>query len=733
MKTWNSKKDKAKPSIVDSVSSRLRSTFTIKMIIMWTLYLLLLWYVKAASAPLDRFDPFEILQIPESASEADIKRAYRKLSLQYHPDKNPDPAAADYFAEYIAKAYKSLTDEVSRENYKKYGHPDGQQAVSISVALPEWFFNKDKEAAPAILLTLLLGGIVLPLGLAACYLGRSNKYTGPNEVMMETVGFYMHSPYAIKQFQGVGKLLETLVCAMEFVPPQFNITAAEGPALQSLVRNLSPYYPELRDKKSNFFGKRNQAIVKAHLLLLAYMSRVEVDPILKKDFSYVLEKVPRLIQEMFAVASIPGRVRPAYAWLTPTVGTVELIQCIVKAVSAEEKKKQPASNPTKSAESIAAVLQLPHIDEDVVRQLSKRKIKTLGELQGLSKPDRRSALQVAGLSVAEVEEVETGLSAFPSAFVSAKLYLEGPNGEPLKDVEPQALESGVTCSVHVMLLRPAHQAPGFDPDTIKGKAARAYAPNFPYPREEHWFFLLGDQSTGTLLGMTRVSLLEAEAVGARYAANWMNKTTAGATLARGGGGAADGSGNPLLGSRGGALLQLAVAEDEGVDSEEALIEKLGQKVEFKFLAPPAGKHDLTLYVMPDSWIGADRVVQLKLKTTEMTRAEREGRAGPRDGAASASAAGGGAAASKKKKKAAAAANLNRSEESELMLGGEDAGAAESGEDEIEVDQGSGTEDEDDLTEDEEEREYDSDEYGTEESGDEEESEDGGDGPPGLEK
>lgn len=43
------------------------------------------------------------------ASDKDVKRAYRQLSLQYHPDKNPDPAAAKYFAESISKAYKALT------------------------------------------------------------------------------------------------------------------------------------------------------------------------------------------------------------------------------------------------------------------------------------------------------------------------------------------------------------------------------------------------------------------------------------------------------------------------------------------------------------------------------------------------------------------------------------------------------------------------------------------------
>jgi translocation protein SEC63 len=52
------------------------------------------------------------------------------LPVQYHPDKNPDPKAHHYFATYVAKAYKALTDEVSRENYKKYGHPDGPQAMT---------------------------------------------------------------------------------------------------------------------------------------------------------------------------------------------------------------------------------------------------------------------------------------------------------------------------------------------------------------------------------------------------------------------------------------------------------------------------------------------------------------------------------------------------------------------------------------------------------------------------
>ena len=50
-------------------------------------------------------------QVERGASDKDVKKAYRQLSLQYHPDKNPDPEAGRYFAESITKAYKALTGQ----------------------------------------------------------------------------------------------------------------------------------------------------------------------------------------------------------------------------------------------------------------------------------------------------------------------------------------------------------------------------------------------------------------------------------------------------------------------------------------------------------------------------------------------------------------------------------------------------------------------------------------------
>lgn len=65
-------------------------------------------------------DFYEILGVSKNASEAEIKRAYRKLALQWHPDRNKSPEANDKFKE-INKAYEVLSDPKKKEVYNQYG------------------------------------------------------------------------------------------------------------------------------------------------------------------------------------------------------------------------------------------------------------------------------------------------------------------------------------------------------------------------------------------------------------------------------------------------------------------------------------------------------------------------------------------------------------------------------------------------------------------------------------
>lgn len=67
-------------------------------------------------------DYYEILGIDKSATEKEIKTAYRKLALKYHPDKNKSDAAAEEKFKEASEAYEVLGDEKKRQIYDQYGH-----------------------------------------------------------------------------------------------------------------------------------------------------------------------------------------------------------------------------------------------------------------------------------------------------------------------------------------------------------------------------------------------------------------------------------------------------------------------------------------------------------------------------------------------------------------------------------------------------------------------------------
>jgi curved DNA-binding protein len=67
-------------------------------------------------------DYYDTLGVARSASEGDIKSAYRKLAKEYHPDKNPGDKKADERFKEIGEAYAVLGDAEKRKVYDTYGH-----------------------------------------------------------------------------------------------------------------------------------------------------------------------------------------------------------------------------------------------------------------------------------------------------------------------------------------------------------------------------------------------------------------------------------------------------------------------------------------------------------------------------------------------------------------------------------------------------------------------------------
>src|SRR5213594_438764 len=69
---------------------------------------------------MEKRDYYDVLGVARGASKDEVKTAYRKLALQYHPDRNKDPGATEKFKE-ISEAYAILSDDEKRGQYDQFG------------------------------------------------------------------------------------------------------------------------------------------------------------------------------------------------------------------------------------------------------------------------------------------------------------------------------------------------------------------------------------------------------------------------------------------------------------------------------------------------------------------------------------------------------------------------------------------------------------------------------------
>nr|QCY50107.1 DNAJC23 [Apostichopus japonicus] len=345
------------------------------LVVAWIIFIAIA--IKASQVERDHieYDPFEILQIDRGASDREIKRQYRILSLKYHPDKEGgDP---DMFMR-IAKAHAALTDEESRKNWEEHGNPDGPQATQFGIALPAWIVDQNNSVW--VLAAYILAFIViLPIGVGTWWY-RSIRYNA-EEILMDTTQLFLHYIYKTPGMN-LKRVMMILSGAFEF-RKSHNSQVVQRPSdneeLPPLLKEFSSDIG-LKNKEQPFCQPYS---VKARILLYAHLARNDLPPkTLDQDRLLIVQKCPVLVQEMVNSAN------QITAWAKyqrgpginkiPQLTTVENIMKLSPMIVQATKEK-------------TSLMQLPHFTEDTLRicQSKKRNVKNIQQFARLKDSDRR--------------------------------------------------------------------------------------------------------------------------------------------------------------------------------------------------------------------------------------------------------------------------------------------------------------------------------------------------------
>ncbi|CDR94182.1 DnaJ domain containing protein, putative [Babesia bigemina] len=419
----------------------------LKVVVLAFFWWLVFYLIKGidTSQNIKTFDPFAFLGVPIGATKKDIQKAYRHMSLRYHPDRNPnDPEAAAHFI-LVTKAYKTLTNDKFRQNYERYGNPDGPGMMKIGIGLPRFLVEVGNQVLILSLFFIVLL-VVIP-GIFFYYYRTQKQYTALG-VRVETLQLIY---YGITENTRQKTLPEIYASAMECI---------SVPATPEDDVFLRQYAEDIGDiKRKNFTKER----LRNFLVLLCHMNRSDdLPPKLKATQAEILKYSMLLTQCMLDVAL-------CRRWLMTTKSIIEFRRCLLQGLTGKRD----------------TFFQIPHLTEDCVGHIQRSKGggKTISEYvktpMGLKKG-------LVGMNEKQLTDVDEFCKAFPQVDLNVDVYVNDANDICVGDI--------ITFEVTITRANVPEECQIVGP---------VHAPFFPWVKYEEWVVLLtyGEQDD-KLLGFS---------------------------------------------------------------------------------------------------------------------------------------------------------------------------------------------------------------------------------------
>ena len=388
------------------------------------------------------FDPFSILGIDSGADKKTIQKAFRTLSLQFHPETSAGDRVAETKFMMVAKAYEALTDEIAKENYEQYGNPDGKESLEVSIGLPSFLLEGNYRYHVLVTYLIIMVGVIPYC--VSIYYSDSSKF-GENDVLYDTYSWYHH---ALDEHTVVKQLPEVLAGSAEF-----------------RQRNM----PKDPNEKSTIAQVTAQvrSCVKGNVLLHAYLLRKEslINSHSKEDLRYMLEVSTALLDAMISVCKHQNALATAAA-------CIEFGQYVTQAIWVKE----------------SPLLQLPHFSTEELKHVLKAKTpaKTIQQYREIPDDQKKG---MANFTEDQKNDVAAFLKMFPDITVTTRVYVD--------DDEDDNVYEGDLCTAEVVITRN---------NLEKGeKVGLVHAPHFPFPKQEAFWIILGQMKDGKIISFDKVT------------------------------------------------------------------------------------------------------------------------------------------------------------------------------------------------------------------------------------